>query len=225
MTIDNKFQNDIMDIFELDYTYENEPINRVVAKPQVENKNIRLKKLEKEIDNIENCQLKDNGNKLVFSDGHLDSKIMIVGEAPGQKEDEIGKPFMGEAGLLLNKMLKAIQLDRDETYITNVVNFRPPNNRKPDPSEIHRYKYFLIEHISIIEPKILVLMGSTAMEALFGSKMKISKERGQWKELIIKNKNYKTIITFHPAYLLRQPEQKKYSWEDLKAIRKEINNI
>ena len=150
---------------------------------------------------------------------------MIVGEAPGQREDEIGKPFMGEAGLLLNKMLKAIQLDRDETYITNVVNFRPPNNRKPDPSEIHRYKYFLIEHISIIEPKILVLMGSTAMEALFGSKMKISKERGQWKELIIKNKNYKTIITFHPAYLLRQPEQKKYSWEDLKAIRQEINNI
>ena len=225
MTIDNKFQNDIMDIFEIDYTYENEPINRVVAKPQVENKNIRLKKLEKEIDNIENCQLKDNGNKLVFSDGHLDSKIMIVGEAPGQREDEIGKPFMGEAGLLLNKMLKAIQLNRDETYITNVVNFRPPNNRKPDPSEIHRYKYFLIEHISIIEPKILVLMGSTAMEALFGSKMKISKERGQWKELIIKNKNYKTIITFHPAYLLRQPEQKKYSWEDLKAIRKEINNI
>ena len=225
MTIDNKFQNDIMDIFELDYTYENEPINRVVAKPQVENKNIRLKKLEKEIDNIENCKLRDNGNKLVFSDGYLDSKIMIVGEAPGQKEDEIGKPFMGEAGLLLNKMLKAIQLDRDETYITNVVNFRPPNNRKPDPSEIHRYKYFLIEHISIIEPKILVLMGSTAMEALFGSKMKISKERGQWKELIIKNKNYKTIITFHPAYLLRQPEQKKYSWEDLKAIRKEINNI
>ena len=225
MTIDNKFQNDIMDIFEIDYTYENEPINRVVAKPQVENKNIRLKKLEKEIDNIENCKLRDNGNKLVFSDGYLDSKIMIVGEAPGQKEDEIGKPFMGEAGLLLNKMLKAIQLDRDETYITNVVNFRPPNNRKPDPSEIHRYKYFLIEHISIIEPKILVLMGSTAMEALFGSKMKISKERGQWKELIIKNKNYKTIITFHPAYLLRQPEQKKYSWEDLKAIRKEINNI
>ena len=225
MTIDNKFQNDIMDIFELDYTYENEPINRVVAKPQVENKNIRLKKLEKEIDNIENCKLRDNGNKLVFSDGYLDSKIMIVGEAPGQREDEIGKPFMGEAGLLLNKMLKAIQLNRDETYITNVVNFRPPNNRKPDPSEIHRYKYFLIEHISIIEPKILVLMGSTAMEALFGSKMKISKERGQWKELIIKNKNYKTIITFHPAYLLRQPEQKKYSWEDLKAIRKEINNI
>ena len=225
MTIDGKFQNDIMDNFEIDFTYKNNPINRFVAKPQVENKNTRLQNLEKEISNIENCKLKDNGNKLVFSDGDLDSKIMIIGEGPGQKEDEIGKPFMGEAGLLLNKMLKSIQLDRNKTYITNVVNFRPPENRKPDPSEIQRYKYFLMEHISIIEPKILVLMGSTAMEALFGSKMKISKERGEWKELIIKNRTYRTIITFHPAYLLRQPEQKKYSWEDLKTIRKEINNI
>ena len=225
MTIDGKFQNDIMDNFEIDFTYENKPINRVVVKPQVENKNIRLQNLEKEISNIQNCKLKNNSNKLVFSDGDLDSKIMIVGEGPGQKEDEIGKPFMGEAGLLLNKMLKSIQLDRNKTYITNVVNFRPPENRKPDPSEIQRYKYFLMEHISIIEPKILVLMGSTAMEALFGSKMKISKERGEWKELIIKNRTYRTIITFHPAYLLRQPEKKKYSWEDLKTIRKEINNI
>ena len=225
MTIDDKFQNDIMDVFELDLTYENKPINRVVAKPQVEKKNIRLQNLEKEINNIKNCKLKDNGNKLVFSDGDIDSKIMIVGEGPGQKEDEIGKPFMGEAGLLLNKMLKSIQLDRNKTYITNVVNFRPPENRKPDLSEIQRYKYFLMEHISIIEPKILVLMGSTAMEALFGSKMKITKERGEWKELIIKNRTYRTIITFHPAYLLRQPEQKKYSWEDLKSIRKEISNI
>ena len=225
MTIDEKFQNDIMDNFEIDFTYKNNPINRFVAKPQVENKNTRLQNLEKEISNIENCKLKDNGNKLVFSDGDVDSKIMIIGEGPGQKEDEIGKPFMGEAGLLLNKMLKSIQLDRNKTYITNVVNFRPPENRKPDPSEIQRYKYFLMEHISIIEPKILVLMGSTAMEALFGSKMKISKERGERKELIIKNRTYRTIITFHPAYLLRQPEKKKYSWEDLKTIRKEINNI
>ena len=225
MTINDKFQNDIMDIFELDLTYENKPINRVVSKPQVEKKNIRLQNLEKEINNIKNCKLKDNGNKLVFSDGDIDSKIMIVGEGPGQKEDEIGKPFMGEAGLLLNKMLKSIQLDRNKTYITNVVNFRPPENRKPDLSEIQRYKYFLMDHISIIEPKILVLMGSTAMEALFGSKMKITKERGKWKELIIKNRTYNTIITFHPAYLLRQPEQKKYSWEDLKSIRKKISNI
>ena len=148
---------------------------------------------------------------------------MIVGEGPGQKEDELGKPFVGDAGALLNKMLKAINIERKKIYITNVVNFRPPNNRKPEISEINRYSEYLKSHITIIDPKILVLMGSTAMEALLGSNKKISKERGKWKDIIIKNKTYKTIVTFHPAYLLRKPDQKKFSWEDLKIIRKEID--
>ena len=133
---------------------------------------------------------------------------MIVGEGPGQKEDEMGKPFVGDAGQLLDKMFKAININRHKTYITNVVNYRPPNNRKPEPQEINRYSNFLREHISIIDPKILILMGSTAMESLFGSKLKISKARGSWKELIINNKTYLTMITFHPAYLLRQADQK-----------------
>ena len=150
---------------------------------------------------------------------------MIVGEGPGQKEDELGKPFVGDAGMLLNKMLKAININRKNIYITNVVNFRPPNNRKPESSEIIKYSNFLRNHISIIDPKILVLMGSTAMESLLGSKIKISKERGNWKEVIINNKTYLTIITFHPAYLLRQADQKKYSWEDLKKIRKKIDEL
>ena len=150
---------------------------------------------------------------------------MIVGEGPGQKEDEQGKPFVGDAGLLLNKMLEAIKIKRNNIYITNVVNYRPPNNRKPEPSEINRYSNFLRQHISIIDPKILILMGSTAMESLFGSKIKITKERGVWKELIIHNKTYLTIITFHPAYLLRQADQKKYSWADLKLIRKKIDEL
>ena len=98
-------------------------------------------------------------------------------------EDEFGKPFVGDAGMLLNKMLKAINIDRNKVYITNVVNYRPPNNRKPEPAEITRYSNYLREHISIIDPKILVLMGSTAMETMFGSKIKISKERGVWKEI------------------------------------------
>ena len=148
-----------------------------------------------------------------------------MGEGPGQKEDELGKPFMGEAGQLLNKMLKAINIEREKVYITNVVNYRPPNNRKPEPHEINRYSNFLREHISIIDPKILILMGSTAMESLFGSKLKISKARGSWKELIINNKTYLTMITFHPAYLLRQADQKKYSWSDLKEIRKKIDQL
>ena len=150
---------------------------------------------------------------------------MIIGEAPGQKEDELGKPFVGDAGSLLNRMLKAINIEREKVYITNVVNYRPPNNRKPEISEINRYSKYLKEHISIINPKILILMGSTAMEALIGSNKKISRERGEWKEVIIKQKTYKTIITFHPAYLLRQSGQKKFSWEDLKTIRKEIDAL
>ena len=122
-------------------------------------------------------------------------------------------------------MLKSINIERNQVYITNVVNYRPPNNRKPETSEIIRYSEFLREHISIIDPKILILMGSTAMEALFGDKIKISKERGVWKELIINQKTYLTMITFHPAYLLRQPENKKYSWIDLKEIRKKIDQL
>ena len=149
---------------------------------------------------------------------------MIIGEGPGQKEDELGKPFVGDAGNLLNKMLKAIKIERQKIYITNVVNYRPPNNRKPEHSEINRYSEYLKEHIAIIDPKILILMGSTAMEAILGSNKKISKERGQWKEVIIGKKNYKVIVTFHPAYLLRKPDQKKFSWEDLKIIRKEIDD-
>ena len=149
---------------------------------------------------------------------------MIVGEGPGEKEDAQGKPFVGDAGMLLNKMLNAIKIKRENIYITNVVNYRPPNNRKPEISEINRYSVFLREHISIINPKILILMGSTAMEALFGQKLKISKERGKWKEIIINQKTFLTILTFHPAYLLRQPDQKKFSWEDLKNIRKKLMN-
>ena len=150
---------------------------------------------------------------------------MIVGEGPGQKEDELGKPFVGDSGMLLNKMLTAININRKNVYVTNVVNFRPPNDRKPDSNEIKKYSNFLKNHISIIDPKILVIMGSTAMEALFGTKIKISKERGDWKELIINNKSYLAMITFHPAYLLRQADQKKYSWVDLKKIKKKVDEL
>ena len=219
---------ELLNLFEYDYVFNNNPINRLKNKinnpiKQNENKHTKLIKLKEEINSIEDCKLKKNASKIVFADGNIQSSIMIVGEGPGQKEDELGKPFVGEAGNLLNKMLSAIKIERKKIYITNVVNYRPPNNRKPEQSEINRYSKYLKEHISIIDPKILILMGSTAMEALFGINKRISKERGQWKEVIIKQKNYKTIVTFHPAYLLRKPDQKKFSWEDLKIISKEIN--
>ena len=230
MIVKDKNQNDIIDqeltnSFEIDYIFQNKPINRFKNKPTIENINSKLNDLKKKIYNISNCNLKNNAKQIVFSDGDSNSPIMIVGEGPGQKEDELGKPFVGDAGQLLNKMFGAINIKRKSVYITNVVYYRPPNNRKPEPAEINRYSEFLREHISIIDPKILILMGSTAMEALFGSKIKITKERGVWKEVIINNKTYIVMITFHPAYLLRQADQKKYSWVDLKEIRKKIDEL
>ena len=122
-------------------------------------------------------------------------------------------------------MLSAINLNRKDLYITNVVNYRPPLNRKPDSNEIKRYSEFLLEHVYIIKPKIIILLGSTAMEAFFGSNLKISKERGIWKEMLIKDKTFLTMVTFHPAYLLRQNDLKKYSWIDLKNIRNKIDEL
>ena len=210
------------------FVFDNNPINRIkkkISTPKVfcENKTKRLEDLKQEINSIKDCKLKENAHQIVMGDGNINSTLMIIGEGPGKKEDELGKPFVGDAGSLLNKMLRAIKIEREKIYITNVVNYRPPNNRKPEQSEINRYSKYLKKHISIIDPKILILMGGTAMEAMLGSNKIISKERGQWKEVIIKQKIYKTIVTFHPAYLLRKPDQKKFSWEDLKIIRKEID--
>ena len=230
MTLEDKNQNDIINSklinsYDIEYIFSEKPINRYKIKPILEDKSKLLGDLRNEIENLDNCELKSNSTKLVFADGNNQSQIMIIGEGPGQKEDEAGKPFVGDAGMLLNKMLNAINIERNQVYITNVVNYRPPNNRKPEPSEVTRYSSFLRKHISIINPKILILMGSTAMESLFGSKIKITKERGNWKDIIINNKTYLSMITFHPAYLLRKPEQKKYSWADLKEIKKKIDEL
>ena len=210
---------------ESEYIFDNAPINRFKKNKETDDASERLIYLKDKIKSIQDCELKKFAKNIVFSDGNPKSQIMIVGEGPGEREDMLGKPFVGEAGMLLNKMLNAIKIKRENIYITNVVNYRPPNNRKPEFSEIKRYSVFLREHISIINPKILILMGSTAMEALLGQKLKISKERGKWKEIIINQKTFLTILTFHPAYLLRQPDQKKFSWEDLKNLRKKIDEL
>ena len=224
--MNNEVLNDeFLKSIDSNYEFSNKPIRRLKKSQQPSEIKLQLENLKKQIAEIDACDLKNHANQLVFSDGNFRSKIMLVGEGPGQKEDEIGKPFMGDAGKLLNKMLAAIDIKRESIYITNVVNYRPPNNRKPTTAEINKYSKFLYEHISIINPKILIIMGGTAMEALIGNNFKISKERGIWKDVIIKGKTYLSIVTFHPAYLLRQPDQKKYSWIDLKEIRKKINEL
>ena len=203
-----------------DLIYYNKTINRYKNKAQNKNKSIKLEKLKQNISNIKNCLLKKNATNLVFADGNLDAKIMLIGEGPGANEDKEGIPFVGRAGQLLDKMLAAIDLNRNKVYITNVVNFRPPDNRKPTPEEINRNLPFLKEHIQIINPKILVLLGSTALNALIGDEIVISKARGKWIGKKIGNSYINIIASFHPAFLMRQPEQKKLAWIDLKMIKK-----
>ena len=210
---------------ESEYVFSDKPLKRIKSEDKGENIKLKLENLKKKISLIENCDLKKNAKQMVFGEGNFNNKIMIVGEGPGEEEDKLGIPFAGDTGNLLNKMLSAINLKRKNVYITYVVNFRPPEDRKPSSTEINRYSEFLLEHITIINPKILIIMGSTAMEALVGKNTKISTERGKWKEILIKNKTYLSIITFHPSYLLKQPEQKKYSWYDLKEIKKKINSL
>jgi len=201
--------------------YNNKAINRY-KKDSFEissDKANNLERLKKSISQVKNCTLKKNAKNLVFSDGNPKSKIMLIGEAPGANEDEEGLPFVGRAGALLDKMLSAIDLDRKKVYISNIINFRPPDNRRPTEEEIERYLPFIIKHIEIINPKILVLLGSTAMNALIGNEVVISKMRGKWIEKKFGNCKTSVIITFHPAFLMRQPAQKKMAWIDLKMIR------
>ena len=207
--------------------YNNKAINRY-KKDNYEIPEDRSKSLEflkKSIMNLKKCDLKKNAKNIVFSDGNPKSKIMLIGEAPGANEDDEGLPFVGRAGILLDKMLAAINLDRKKVYISNIINYRPPENRRPTDEEIKRYLPFITKHIEIINPKILVLLGSTAMNALIGNDVVISKMRGKWIEKEFGNCKTSVIITFHPAFLMRQPAQKKMSWIDLKMIREKKNKL
>ncbi len=190
-----------------------------------EDKSNNLELLKKTIIELKNCNLKRQAKNMVFCDGNPKSKIMLVGEAPGANEDQEGLPFVGRAGMLLDKMLAAINLDRKKVYISNIVNYRPSENRKPTEEEIRRYLPIITKHIEIINPKILVLLGSTAMNALIGNNVVISKMRGKWIEKKFGSCKTSVIITFHPAFLMRQPAQKKMAWIDLKMIREKKNKL
>ena len=150
---------------------------------------------------------------------------MIIGEGPGAQEDAEGKPFVGRAGKLLDKMLESITLNRTKVYISNVVNYRPPANRRPTEKEIARYLPYLKSHIEIMNPKILILLGSTALNAIIGNTVVISKARGKWIQKEIGTAKPWIIASFHPAFLMRQPEQKKLAWIDLKMVREKIKNL
>ena len=225
-----KFVQTLIDTIEPNFSFSNEPINRLKIIKNNEsnaynNKIKKLSDLKEKINSIENCNLKDNSKNLILGDGDFNGGIMLIGEAPGSAEDNSGSSFQGDVGTLLNKMLMAINIKKEKIYSTYAVNFKPPDDRKPTSQEIKRYSIFLKEHISIIDPQIIILLGSTAMEAVMASNNKVSDERGQWKEIILKNKTYPLIVTFSPSYLIRFPDKKKYSWEDLKKIRQKMKDL
>ena len=226
----DKYVQELINIIEPNFIYSKDAINRFQSiKGNInkikEHKSDQLNELKKKIGSIENCNLKNNSKKLIMGDGDINSPLMLIGEAPGQLEDSTGCSFQGEIGSLLKKMLLAINIEIHKVYTTYSINFRPPEDRKPTSQEIKRYSIFLKEHITIINPKIIILMGSTAMEAVTNSKNKISTERGKWKEIILKNKTFPIMITLSPSYLIRFPENKRYSWEDLKKIKHKIEDF
>ena len=176
---------------------------------------------------VHNSNLKKTAKNLVVYDGNLNTKVMLIGEAPGRDEDEQGIPFVGRAGQLLNKMLLAINLQREDVYITNVVNWRPPDNRTPNDEEILEFLPFLQRQIDIIKPKFIFLLGGVAAKAILSTPLALGKLRGKWHDYKSLNldESIPTIASYHPAFLLRSPQYKKHSWEDLQMLQEKLKNV
>ncbi len=177
--------------------------------------------LSRAIVECQNCLLARNRRQAVPGQGPQNSRLMFIGEGPGFEEDQKGRPFVGPAGQLLTKMIQAINLTREEVYITNVVKCRPPENRVPFDDEVEACRSFLEEEIRLVDPRILVPLGSCAAQTLTRSKKKISDLRGR----ILDFKGKRLIATYHPAYLLRNPGAKREAWEDLKRVRREYDGL
>jgi len=171
--------------------------------------------------------LKRTATNTVFADGNPAAPVMLIGEGPGADEDRIGRPFVGRAGQLLDRMLAAIQLDRQSVHITNVVYWRPPGNRTPTTAEIASCLPFVLRHIALVHPKILVLAGGTAAAALLPGGQGITRLRGRWFDLEIPGlaERVPTLPMFHPSFLLRAPECKREAWRDLLALRARLDEL
>jgi DNA polymerase len=184
-----------------------------------------LEALAAALDNFHGCGLRATATKLVFGVGNPSADIMLVGEAPGADEDREGVPFVGRAGQLLDKMLAAIGLDRSMVYIANVVPWRPPGNRTPTPAEIALCLPFTRRQIALVDPKILVCLGAPATQTLLGARDGIMRLRGRWLDYRLDSKAIPALPMLHPAFLLRQPAQKRLAWQDLRALAKAIERL
>ena len=202
-------------------------------KSELPHPNINAGDKKKKIDDViqdlkdHKSNLQKTAKNLVVYDGNLNAKVMLIGEAPGRDEDQQGIPFVGRAGQLLNKMLLAINLQREDVYITNVVNWRPPDNRTPNDEEILEFLPFLQRQIDIIKPKFIFLLGGVAAKAILSTPLALGKLRGKWHEYKSLNldESIPTIASYHPAFLLRSPQYKKHSWEDLQMLQEKLKNV
>jgi uracil-DNA glycosylase family 4 len=174
------------------------------------------------LENFDGCALKHTATRLVFSDGNPKARIMFVGEAPGRDEDIEGLPFVGRSGKLLDRMISAIGLDRSKAYIANVIPWRPPGNRTPTPQETQICLPFIQRQIELVNPDVLVTLGNPSTQTLLSTREGIMKTRGKWFDYQTGTRTIRAIATFHPAYLLRSPSYKRMTWQDLRAIAKQL---
>ena len=233
MNQSNKINLEFIKNSGINYFLQDSPRNWFESEQNASSKSLnnkndeKMHKIQKILGKIKSFDtpLKDNAKNLVVYDGSLDAKVMFIGEAPGRDEDMEGLPFVGRAGKLLNKMLAAINLKREEVYITNVVTWRPPENRTPTDDEILQFLPFLQEQIDVINPNFIFLLGGVAAKAILSTPLALGKLRGSWHEYksLQLNKTIYTIASYHPAFLLRSPQYKKASWEDLQMLQKKLN--
>jgi uracil-DNA glycosylase len=175
----------------------------------------RLTQLAEEVKGCTRCSLHRERTQTVFARGNGSSGVVFIGEGPGEEEDRQGEPFVGPAGQLLDRMIAAMQLARDDVYVCNIVKCRPPRNRKPEPDEMNQCRPFLEEQLDLLQPRVLVALGATAVQGLLGTTEGITRLRGQWK---LYRGRVPVMPTFHPAYLLRQPQAKREVWDDLREV-------
>jgi uracil-DNA glycosylase family 4 len=185
-----------------------------------------LAELQAALESFDGCALKRTATNTVFADGAAQAPVMLIGEAPGRDEDRSGKPFVGRAGQLLDKMLASIGLDRKtNAYITNVINWRPPDNRDPSPEEAAACLPFLRRHIELANPQVIILLGAVAARHVVGVSDGIMKLRGRWMDYRVGDRMVPLMPTLHPAYLLRQPAHKKLVWRDLQSVRGRLESL
>jgi DNA polymerase len=192
-----------------------------VALPLLHPQDASLEAIREDIGECTRCKLHEQRTKIVYGEGNPKAKLVFIGEGPGADEDATGRPFVGRAGQLLDKIIAAIGLKRDDVYIANVVKCRPPGNRTPERDEIATCEQFLFRQLAFIQPEVIVALGSPAFQCLLRTKDTITRARGNWRDW----NGIKVMPTFHPAYLLRSPEKKREAWDDMKKVRDYLNSL